>query len=835
MADEITNVDKIGFTIDFHSGGAQEVKDDIVSIEAEAQRAGGIFKDSAGNFDFMPAHKSLEAAKASLGSMAGVIQNMSADKVNKELAATEQEAEAIAQQMVKALEVYNEIAGQNRKFGLNGAGELLAADDAGLQALAQQAQEAEDKLTVLQARMEELKQTSQTSATSLKTNTAEMQNAKNAGDALAFGVSQIGRQMGGGASVAAQFAQQIRFAAKEIKAANSASMAMSGYIGIAIAAISAVITVINQVTAAKEKAAQAEREHREEILKTTEAALEEADAMQEIIQAENAIAVLKDQNASLEAVADARQTIISLFPDAIAGYNSEGQAILANNETLEQQIELLKEKNRLYRLQAVLNIGTLKEEAEKYEKYKRAVDQINMNQAGFEQQVKDYQLILRYNTVNDEVYEKQDIDDLIKKYGGAGLDTDFARYMDFLLSDLGLDAYKTDPYNADAYNVDALTVMNKVIKKYEGLIDVGEQFNSALQIQIENQTKDYEQMDSAHKAVIASIIKEGLELDNTAKGVQKIKEEIDAIVSDPKKFDAMAEEFAAQAAKTVESAQTAANAMSDIYSALTSAIKAQNQAAYNSRMEQIKKEYNAKIKAIDDELNYLTRAQNEADAQKRINELKEKLSYEQDETNRFNYRQELDKLLSEQAIEAQKEELQAKKTALKEEQSAAENAAKAAYNKSISYKNLEKQARLALEEKTQQELLALIDRYAPEALAKYTSLYEQVGAEGKKQIAAIYEAFTEQKRRMTLDNLISAAITRTQANISSYQQRIDDTNSRYGVQMPTTQLNQMITRLDRLIALQSNPDVYVTINGKRKKLSEINTETEWDAFYATLG
>jgi len=45
----------------------------------------------------------------------------------------------------------------------------------------------------------------------------------------------------------------------------------------------------------------------------------------------------------------------------------------------------------------------------------------------------------------------------------------------------------------------------------------------------------------------------------------------------------------------------------------------------------------------------------------------------------------------------------------------------------------------------------------------------------------------------------------------------------------------MITRLDRLIALQSNPDVYVTIEGKRKKLSELNAETEWDAFYATLG
>lgn len=810
MADEITNVDKIGFTVDFHSSGAQEVKDDIVSIETEAQRAGGIFKDSAGNFDFMPAQKSLEAAKASLGSMAGVIQNMSADKVNKELAASEKAADALAGRIAEILNAYN-------KLGENAGN---PADDTIFQALAQQAQEAEDKLTVLQARLEELKQTSQTSAASLKTNTSAMQNAKNAGDALAFGVSQIGRQMGGGASVAAQFAEQIRFAAKEIKAANSASMAMTGYIGIAIAAISAVITVVNQVTAAREKAAQAEREHREEILKTTEAALEEADAMQEIIQAENAIAVLKDQNANLEAVADARQTIIALFPNAIAGYNSEGDAIIANNEVLERQVELLKEKERLNRLQAVANIDTLRDELIRGGIIDNSVKHIDSNRDDFVQRIKDYQTLKYFDTIQGQLELNMLIDvtgsndklkSLQNKYGNG-----FKEYMDYLMNTLGLDS-----------NTDANIIISKIFDKAEENAETLEKLNSALQIQIENQIDGYAQMTAEQKTYLAGKISEQLAADNSAEAVKKITENMRALTSETGWYEKAMENAAN---KTVSAFQVSANAMNDIYSALTSAIKAQNQAAYNSRMEQIKKEYNAKIKAIDDELNYLTRAQNEADAQKRINELQEKLSYEQDETNRYNYRQELDKLLSEQAIEAQKEELQAKKTALKEEQSAAESAAKAAYNKSISYKNLEKQARVALEEQTQQELLALIDRYAPEALAKYTSLYEQVGAEGKKQLAAIWKVFEDQKQRMTLDSLISAAIADTQARLAPYQQALG-----YGVQMPTTQLNQMITRLDRLIALQSNPDVYVTIEGKRKKLSELNAETEWDAFYATLG
>ena len=813
MADEITNVDKIGFTVDFHSSGAQEVKDDIVSIEAEAQRAGGIFRDSAGNFDFMPAQKSLEAAKASLGSMAGVIQNMSADKVNKELAATEKAADALGGRIAEILNAYN-------KLGENAGS---PADDTIFQALAQQAQEAEDKLTVLQARMEELKQTSQTSAASLKTNTAAMQNAKNAGDALAFGVSQIGRQMGGGASVAAQFAEQIRFAAKEIKAANSASMAMTGYIGIAIAAISAVITVINQVTAAKEKAAQAEREHREEILKTTEAALQEADAMQEIIQAENAIAVLKDQNANLEAVADARQTIISLFPNAIAGYNSEGDAIVANNEVLERQVELLKEKERLNRLQAVANIPTMRDALEKSGENNGLLDNamqaVNTDRDAFEQRVKDYQLLKSHEgfvkIVNrvfggDAPEQAAERKRIIDAYGA-----DFENQMRDLMDALGLDS-----------NTDANVVISKIFDRAKENAETLEKLNSALQIQIENQIDGYAQMTAEQKTFLAGKISEQLAADNSAESVKKITENMRELTSETGWYEKAMENAAN---KTVSAFQVSANAMNDIYSALTSAIKAQNQAAYNSRMEQIKKEYNAKIKAIDDELNYLTRAQNEADAQKRINELQEKLSYEQDETNRYNYRQELDKLLSEQAIEAQKEELQAKKTALKEEQSAAENAAKAAYNKSISYKNLEKQARIALEEKTQQELLALIDKYAPEALAKYTSLYEQVGAEGKKQLAAIFQAFEDQKQRMTLDSLISAAIADTQARLAPYQHALG-----YGVQMPTTQLNQMLLKLDKLISLQSNPDVYVTINGKRKKLSELNAETEWDAFYATL-
>lgn len=810
MADEITNVDKIGFTVDFHSSGAQEVKDDIVSIETEAQRAGGIFKDSAGNFDFMPAQKSLEAAKASLGSMAGVIQNMSADKVNKELAATEKAADALGGRIAEILNAYN-------KLGENAGN---PADDTIFQALAQQAQEAEDKLTVLQARMEELKQTSQTSAASLKTNTSAMKNAKNAGDALAFGVSQIGRQMGGGASVAAQFAEQIRFAAKEIKAANSASMAMTGYIGIAIAAISAVITVINQVTAAREKAAQAEREHREEILRTTEAALQEADAMQEIIQAENAVAVLQDQNASLEAVADARQTIISLFPDAIAGYNSEGDAILKSNAALERQVELLKEKERINRLQAVANIDTLRDELIRGGIIDNSVKHIDSNRDDFVQRIKDYQTLKYFDTIQGQLELNMLIDvtgsndklkSLQNKYGNG-----FKEYMDYLMNTLGLDS-----------NTDANIIISKIFDKAEENAETLEKLNSALQIQIENQIDGYAQMTAEQKTFLAGKISEQLAADNSAESVKKITENMRELTSETGWYEKAMENAAN---KTVSAFQVSANAMNDIYSALTSAIKAQNQAAYNSRMEQIKKEYNAKIKAIDDELNYLTRAQNEADAQKRINELKEKLSYEQDETNRFNYRQELDKLLSEQAIEAQKEELQAKKTALKEEQSAAESAAKAAYNKSISYKNLEKQARVALEEQTQQELLALIDRYAPEALAKYTSLYEQVGAEGKKQLAAIWKVFEDQKQRMTLDSLISAAIADTQARLAPYQQALG-----YGVQMPTTQLNQMLLKLDKLISLQSNPDVYVTINGKRKKLSEINAETEWDAFYAALG
>lgn len=93
------------------------------------------------------------------------------------------------------------------------------------------------------------------------------------------------------------------------------------------------------------------------------------------------------------------------------------------------------------------------------------------------------------------------------------------------------------------------------------------------------------------------------------------------------------------------------------------------------RINAINEEYNARIDAIQKELDLLdkseeekTRAEEDAEYERKRNRLQELIDYEHDATNRANYQKELDKLVADYQKTLDKRALDDKKEALKEEQ-----------------------------------------------------------------------------------------------------------------------------------------------------------------------
>lgn len=67
------------------------------------------------------------------------------------------------------------------------------------------------------------------------------------------------------------------------------------------------------------------------------------------------IEILNDSTSTTEQLTQARNKLTSTFDDLIVGYTKEGEAILANNEALEKEIELLKRKANYERKKVLAN------------------------------------------------------------------------------------------------------------------------------------------------------------------------------------------------------------------------------------------------------------------------------------------------------------------------------------------------------------------------------------------------------------------------------------------------------------------------------------------------
>lgn len=104
--------------------------------------------------------------------------------------------------------------------------------------------------------------------------------------------------------------------------------------------------------------------------------------------------VLNNTKSSTDQLTTARNNLASTFDDLIVGYTDEGEAILANNELMEKQIELINRKISLTRQEIIAN-------SEAIEKYNAIRQEIKAAQTGGD--------LYAFNVLNDQQLLEYDI------------------------------------------------------------------------------------------------------------------------------------------------------------------------------------------------------------------------------------------------------------------------------------------------------------------------------------------------------------------------------------------------------------------------------------------
>lgn len=165
-------------------------------------------------------------------------------------------------------------------------------------------------------------------------------------DSVANSLRALSPVLGDSVSGVGNLAERMVYLKQSLSAAASGAAstgaiigsAISGGIGIAVSAVGMLISAWQEAEAEREQAMEAAQQWL-------------ADHDEQVQQLTQSMHVLDDQLSSLDDVISARETLADLFPNMVLGYNSEGEAILANSQALEQQIDLMNERARLTRQQ----------------------------------------------------------------------------------------------------------------------------------------------------------------------------------------------------------------------------------------------------------------------------------------------------------------------------------------------------------------------------------------------------------------------------------------------------------------------------------------------------
>lgn len=321
--------------------------------------------------------------------------------------------------------------------------------------------------------------------------------------------------------------------------------AVSGGVTLAISAISILVQFIQKA-----------EEERKQAYEQALADMEEYD--QQVREIQQSLGVLNDASANTNDMLNAREQVAELFPDMVLGYTEEGELILKNNEALQEQVEVLKERNRLNREKVAFEsedkLDEYFDDRESVEKYQDIIDDTK-------EEIDYYKKILEKLEPEDTAYVNAEVS----------------------IKDLESFIEETKEKMNDA--------------KIEANASFDEAF-STISAKIANSIDGYDDLNSKQKTVYQSMISESKSYIMSAEDeeeanhrIQETIENIKAVLSDEKTYtDRYRVIIEQDPAKGFSDEQL--SAIDSLGQAIMDDLKAEYQETYNAEIEELEKEYN---------------------------------------------------------------------------------------------------------------------------------------------------------------------------------------------------------------------------------------------------
>ena len=274
--------------------------------------------------------------------------------------------------------------------------------------------QAGEKITEYQYKLEQLdaqKQEAMEKYNASAAKSAETQGYKNSSlaiDSVANSLRALSPVLGDSVAGIGNLAERMVYLKQSLSAAASGAAstgaiigsAISGGIGIAVSAVGMLISAWQEAEAEREQAMEAAQQWL-------------SDHDEQVQQLTQSMHVLDDQLSSLDDVISARETLADLFPNMVLGYTDEGEAILANNDVLEKQVDLMRERAKLNR-----DFLLSEDNGETLEKYRGYINELNQLQSQYDKGLAAYKQVYAASAIkpmSDDEWEKA--------YKDSGLDT----------------------------------------------------------------------------------------------------------------------------------------------------------------------------------------------------------------------------------------------------------------------------------------------------------------------------------------------------------------------------------------------------------------------------
>ena len=212
-------------------------------------------------------------------------------------------------------------------------------------------------------------------AVAMNRNTAANKQSNMVLDTGATALRAVTSAAGGTISKIGYLGTELMYLKRNMQAAAATGSMMASVISFGImAAVTLVTTAISLLQEKEEKRQQAFEKGIENYEKYTS----------ELQTLNQSLDVIKDSKSSTDQLTNARNNLASTFDNLIVGYTDEGEAILANNELIEKQIELYNKKISLARQEILANGNAIESYNQQREKIsygkENYIDYINSGQ-----------------------------------------------------------------------------------------------------------------------------------------------------------------------------------------------------------------------------------------------------------------------------------------------------------------------------------------------------------------------------------------------------------------------------------------------------------------------